>query len=356
MRFFFPLKKYISPDLLADEKPVSILICTHNDLLNLKENLFNFLKQELKSLEIVIVDDASTDGTWQFLEEKSRNFPELKIIKIPEKNKEYKGKKYALLQGVLACTHDIILVTDADCVPNSNQWARLMSQMINDRKKIILGYGPYDVSDDFLGNMIASETSMTAMLYTGFAIQGLPYMGVGRNICYHKSVLDLEKLESIKNHLSGDDDLFLQKIMTPTNVAIQFHQNAHMYSRAARSYSQWFAQKRRHLSVAKAYPFTIKFLLLIWSLMLLVFMLGCMILIGSIFFYQPYYIYIGFGLMAILLNIDLSLQKSLSKFSFKTVSTRPNSLLRLVYYSLYLVLNAKQLFQKTEPTWNSDKN
>lgn len=337
------------------EKPLSILICTHNDLFNLKENLLNFLKQDVKNLEIVIVDDASTDGTWQFLQEKARNFPELKLVKIVEKNQEYLGKKYALIQGIKASSHDILLVTDADCIPNSTKWARLMSQMISDEKKIVLGYGPYDVSEDLLGNIISSETSITALLYTSFAMHGQPYMGVGRNLCYHKSVLNLDKFDSIKDHVSGDDDLFLQKIMTKTNVAIQFHPDAHVYSRAATSYKQWFAQKRRHLSVATAYPISIQLQLFLWSMMLTIFMVGCMILIGSIFFYQRYYVYVGFGLLSILLNIDLAMQKSLSKFSFKTVQPSGNSLLRLIYYFLYLMLNAKQLFQKTKPTWNSDK-
>jgi poly-beta-1,6-N-acetyl-D-glucosamine synthase len=66
------------------------------------------------------------------------------------------------------------------------------------------------------------DSLLTAMLYLSFAIKKAPYMGVGRNLSYRKSLfLRVKGFASHLHILSGDDDLFVRDT---ANLRIRCHQ------------------------------------------------------------------------------------------------------------------------------------
>ncbi len=57
------------------------------------------------------------------------------------------------------------------------------------------------------------------MQYLGMAIRGVPYMGVGRNMAYRRSVFFANKgFGSHKHVVSGDDDLLVNNIAKGENT------------------------------------------------------------------------------------------------------------------------------------------
>ena len=113
-----------------------------------------------------------------------------------------------------------------------------------------------------------------------FALSSLPYMGVGRNLAYKKSVFFNNK--GFASHIflpSGDDDLFIQEVATKQNIAIEIDEDSHTISETKQSWKEWIFQRRRHITTSEKYKFIFKFLLGIWPLSQLLFWLSFTILI-----------------------------------------------------------------------------
>jgi poly-beta-1,6-N-acetyl-D-glucosamine synthase len=254
----FPPKK--------SEIPVSIIICAHNEAHNLEKNLPRILNQNYRSYEVIVVDDNSNDTTHNILLKyhiENTNLCSLKVVNKPKGS----GKKFALSKGIEAAKNDVLLLTDADCIPDSPNWISEMVEPLNDSVKIVLGYAPYFKAKGFLNKLIRYETTLAATQYFSFALMGQPYMGVGRNLLYSKSLY--QKAGGFKKHdhlLSGDDDLFVNEIATSENVGITLKKSSHVYSAPKKSWKAFYRQKARHLTTGKHYKLKHKVLLGLYSL------------------------------------------------------------------------------------------
>ena len=146
------------------------------------------------------------------------------------------------------------MLSDADCYPVSDQWLKLMASNFSGDIKIVLGYGGYERKKGFLNMLIRYETTFTAIQYLSFAITGLPYMGVGRNLAYEKALFfDTKGFAGHYHLLSGDDDLFVNKNATKHNCAVEFSAGSHTLSRPETTFRAWIKQKKRHLSAGSHY-------------------------------------------------------------------------------------------------------
>ena len=234
--------------------PVSIIICARNEATNLKSNLPYILDQDFPEFEVIVVDDDSDDGTEMVLLELSAKSSNLRIVKISDKRPEQLGKKFALAKGIESARFELLLLTDADCRPNSRQWLSLMQNEITDNIDIVLAYGPYFKYNGFLNKFIRFETVYTAIQYFSFALIGLPYMGVGRNLIYKKKLYTKFGGFSKHEHIaSGDDDLFINSVSSKNNVKININPNAFVYSEPKRKWKDYYRQKLRHLTTGVHY-------------------------------------------------------------------------------------------------------
>jgi hypothetical protein len=94
-----------------------------------------------------------------------------------------------------------------------------MQNTYDESTEIVLGYGAYHKKKGFLNKLIRWETFHTALQYFSYALAGRPYMGVGRNLSYKKTVFFRHKGFSAHNHVaSGDDDLFISTAATNINT------------------------------------------------------------------------------------------------------------------------------------------
>ncbi|MDO1447797.1 glycosyltransferase [Rhodocytophaga aerolata] len=265
------------------KKPgVSVIVCGWNELENLKKLIPRLLEQNYPVFELIIVDDRSNDECYDFLLFESFKHAQMRLVRINETPDHITPKKYALSLGIKAAQYDIILLTDADCMPQSIDWISQMQQKFSAEKQVILGYSPYVYHKGLLNFMIRYETFYTAAQYFSFTLAGLPYMGVGRNLAYTKSLFISNKgFHSHLNVLGGDDDLFVSEVATPKNVAICIEKQAHVVSVPKTTFLSWYRQKRRHLSVGKHYTFRNKVMLGLMSLSQMMFWFTFFILLFS---------------------------------------------------------------------------
>lgn len=260
-------------------EPVSVVICAKNERDNLLNFLPEFLAQDYPTFEVIVVNDHSIDDTVDVLKAYSLQFPNLKVVTVPDNDRFYGSKKFALTLGIKAAQHENVLLTDADCRPTSNQWIKLMSNYpVN--KSIVLGFGAYQKQPGMLNKLIRFETLFTAMQYFSFALCKMPYMGVGRNLAYKKELFFKNRGFSNHQHiLSGDDDLFINEVANKTNIEIVFEKEAHTVSLPKATFSSWLKQKKRHLSTGKYYQFKHKLILGIYPFSLLLFICSFVLLV-----------------------------------------------------------------------------
>ncbi len=238
----------------SDESPVSVIICARNELGNLKKNLRSFLEQDHPDFEVVVVNDCSNDGTDWYLRDLSAEHKNLKVVTISDHPRFKHGKKFAVTLGIKASKNENMIFSDADCRPASNRWLSRMQSRFNDNTEIILGYSPYESSTGLLNKIIRFETFSTALNYISFALDGMPYMGVGRNLAYKKTLFFKGKGFASHMHiLSGDDDLFVNQNATAANTALEIHPDAHVWSEPKHTFAGYFNQKLRHQGAGKAY-------------------------------------------------------------------------------------------------------
>jgi glycosyltransferase involved in cell wall biosynthesis len=262
-------QSYTEPEQV--DQPVSVIICARNEAQHLRQLLPAVLQQEYPSgqWEVILVDDGSTDDTASVLETFRRQYAHLVVVTLaPGTIKDIPGKKFALSKGIAAAKYDRLLLTDADCRPASSLWLRKMTMK---GKAIVLGYGAYETLPGLLNRFIRWETVNTCMQYAGYAAWGLPYMGVGRNLCYNKPLLTaLEKdaaFQAIyRNTPSGDDDLLIGRIASQDNTTACLSPGAHTLSAAPVTWQAWWRQKTRHVSTGKYYAPKIKSLLGLYGL------------------------------------------------------------------------------------------
>ena len=238
------------------------MICAKDELQNLKE-LLPKLQQQKDNFDLLVVDDFSKDDTISYLSTSVNEYPNLSF---KNSSKNIPGKKQALMDGLKSIEEGLILLTDADCRPASNSWTQLMVSALG-KKDIVLGFSPYKKEKGFLNHWIRYEAILTAIQYLSFALNGRPYMGVGRNLLYRKSLVEEGKLLNDKMHLaSGDDDLLVNSLANSSNCAIQIDPASWVYSEAKSTWFEYFMQKKRHVSTASSYKKADQVLLLLFSL------------------------------------------------------------------------------------------
>lgn len=275
--------------------PVSVVVCARNEYENLLAFLPSILDQNYPEFEVVVVNDASDDETIYLLRDFAKKYPNLKIVDLTENLNSFKGKKFPLSIGIKSAQHEILLLTDADCVPASPDWIdRIQSRYHDSSIEVVLGYGGYQKSKGLLNKLIRFDAMRIAMSYLSFALAGIPYMGVGRNLSYRKSLFYKNKGFTSHYHIpSGDDDLFINQVANSKNTRIEISPESFTLSAPKKTWAEWISQKRRHFSTVGLYRFYHKVLLFLYPLSEILFYTTFLFL--AILFYQPLWLFPIFG-------------------------------------------------------------
>lgn len=264
---------------------VSVIICAKNEAENLKKHLPLLLQQDYPNFEIVLINDASYDQTKAVMESFATTDARVKQVNVENIEAFWGSKKYALTLGIKAATHERLLFIDADCYPKSAHWIQYMVSCASPNTAVVLGYGGYQKrKHSWLNSLIRYETVYTAMQYFSYALAGNPYMGVGRNLMYTKTLFFEQR--GFINHMkipSGDDDLFVNEAATSNNTKVCYHPDAHTVSPAKSTFKSWVIQKRRHISVAHYYKLKDRLLLGGFFLSQLGFFVLALVLVSSSF-------------------------------------------------------------------------
>jgi cellulose synthase/poly-beta-1,6-N-acetylglucosamine synthase-like glycosyltransferase len=254
IRYFAPLGKMKADERALKQPGVSVIVCARNEEDNLMINVPRLMEQDYPNFELIVVNDSSYDDTADILKALSINYPKMHVIHIDEDKQNMQGKKFALTLGIKAAKNDIVVLTDADCYPRSQDWLSSIVSKYKDGKQVVLGYSPFKKQMGWLNKLARFDNVWVGMQYLGMAKAGLPYMGVGRNLSYYTDLFF--KVGGFRSHYSltsGDDDLLINQIATKSNCVVAYDKDSQTISPAKRTMSDWKIQKRRHFTTSPMY-------------------------------------------------------------------------------------------------------
>lgn len=239
--------------------PVTVIIAYKNAGHHIATTVQAVLDQKYPDFEVIAINDFSSDESESYLS----HINDAKLIRL-RATLDLAGKKAALSEAISHAKHEILLFTDADCLPSSELWIKTMvTKLLDDPKtEVVLGYGPLRKTAGLVNAFARYETILTAMQYFTYAKCGLPYMGVGRNLLYKKSLFLAVNGFSSHQHLpSGDDDLLISDAANGSNTAVCLDDRTFVFSDAKNDLKAFLHQKSRHITTSVHYRPKIQFLL-----------------------------------------------------------------------------------------------
>lgn len=117
---------------LDDERlpRVSVIVAARNEERDVEQGLQSLLLLDYSDLEVMVVDDRSTDRTGEILDRIAAADPRLKVVHITELPKGWLGKNHALQHGADQASGQLLLFTDADVVMDPSVLRRSVSHLI----------------------------------------------------------------------------------------------------------------------------------------------------------------------------------------------------------------------------------
>ncbi len=236
---------------------VSVVVATHNEAENLQTLLAALQHQSYpKELcEFILIDDRSNDGTHEVLEEWKKRLP-LRSLRIDSVPDGVNPKKLALSAGIRQARGEVIVTTDADCVPPP-RWLELIMSGFEKDVGAVIGVSPWYAEGKFWSRIIALESFATTIVSLAGVGHDRPFLAVGRNFAFRRELFErVGGYDSDMHIFSGDDDLLLQKISAVPSVRVTavFSNESIVPSRGAENLQAFIRQKRRHISSSKVYP------------------------------------------------------------------------------------------------------
>ncbi|HWY13459.1 MAG TPA: glycosyltransferase, partial [Bacteroidia bacterium] len=146
-----------------------IIICARNEENNLEKCLYSIFGQnfDLNLLEIILVNDGSTDNTLSFAQKTLANFKSsYQIIN----NTETLGKKTCITSAIEICNADLIITRDADTFTQNPNWLKtIVSYHEETQKQFIICPLEIGNKNGFLNQLQFFENNALAILTGGFA-------------------------------------------------------------------------------------------------------------------------------------------------------------------------------------------
>lgn len=176
------------PRISEDEMPsVTIIVAARdeeNNILRCLKSLDGLIYNESK-LEIIIVDDMSTDNTGRIIDEFIAGKSKFRKI-VPKKEiGNLKGKTNALANAIEAAKGEIILTTDADCEVNP-MWAKTIASYYRKDVGVVNGFTTQQALNGFSG-MQAIDFIYLLTVASGAINLNKPVSCIGNNMSYRKS-------------------------------------------------------------------------------------------------------------------------------------------------------------------------
>ncbi len=255
----FCLKK-VTTASLNHGTTVTIIIPARNEEENIGNCLGDLLSQDypLHLLEVVVVDDHSTDLTAERVSEFARMHPSLDLRLIPTGSIRGQAfKKYSIRSGVDFSSGDLIITTDADTRLNPCWISSVVNFYERHHPKMIIGPVAFHEDNTFFERLQHMEFSGLMAATAGSCNMGFPLMCNGANLAFERNAYLETRDQDDDLRFSSGDDLFLmmkiRKKYGSRSVNYLFAEEAVVSVKAKKSVREFFSQRLRWVSKSRGY-------------------------------------------------------------------------------------------------------
>ena len=222
--FFFHShdRKARKMDMKGGEK-VSVIIPARNEEEKLPRLLESLTHQEYENYEVLVIDDQSTDSTWEIIEKFSRLDPRIKGYRSDRNVKlSPYGKINALLQLIPHATGDILLCTDSDTIHEPDSISMGVRFMKEGNLSILSGF-PRQLTENYKGGLVTASMVFSNSILPHFIlnpIQFIPFsIGIGQYVMMRRK--DYEE--------TGGYGAMPQKVCDDIGIIKHFMRNGRRY-------------------------------------------------------------------------------------------------------------------------------
>lgn len=231
----------------AFEPTVSVVVAARNEEDRIAECLATLvtLDYPASKLEILVVDDRSTDRTGEIIDGFARQHPSIRKIVSGTPKGNLRGKANALFHGIAVSTGEILMFTDADCRVKPS-WVRSTVGFFDESTGVVGGFTLLDARGPFQG-MQQLDWMFLFGIASSAAGWGLPLTAIGNNLSVRRAAyLAAGGYEGIPFSVTEDYAL-VQAILRSTPYGVQFPMNPSgvVSSKACANAAQLFRQKQR---------------------------------------------------------------------------------------------------------------
>ncbi len=215
----------------AERPDVTVVVAARNEAKRIDGCLEALSRQTYppEHTQVIVVDDRSTDDTACRALSWTGRIPGLKVVRATG-GPFACPKKSALKMGIHSGAGEIILTTDADCIPSSG-WIASSVRAFDPEVGMVAGQAPLVPRRGLLSGLLALQSLVVAALAAGSMGLGFPLTCSGRNLAYRRSAFhDAGGFEPIGHIRGGDDVLLMRRIASRTAWRVRFNPDASVSS------------------------------------------------------------------------------------------------------------------------------
>lgn len=279
----YQVKGNISEDITG----VSVVVAFRNEAENLPR-LLNALQSQALPVdrwEVIFVDDGSVDGGDSIVNSFDGKFN----FRVIRQNADIAGKKHAIINGVNNTKFNLVVITDADCIP-SETWLQSIVQMAGDYT-LVQGAVVVESQKSVVAMFDALDYASLMAVSAGSLGLGHPVIAASANLSFRKHLVNVDSKTLRADIASGDDMFLLHAVKQNRDSRLTFNFSRHgiVRTRFDGGFSQMIQRRKRWASKSSSYrdfdTILVGFIVLVFNLWLIVLLL--MYLLGKVPFVYP---------------------------------------------------------------------
>lgn len=232
---------------------VSVIIVAKNESENLAKNLPHILEQKYPNFEVVVVNDGSTDESDYLLKSMKLQYTNLYHTFSPESEdlSATRQKILSLTIGIKAAKNDILLFTEADSAPLSDNWIRSMVSEL-DNNDIVIGYNKIAAKNGFWGKIAHFDNLLFSLQYLSKSIRNQAYTGVYSNVAYKKHLFFNNKGFSAFLNYDSAEQIFLNHLLNENKTSVALEHDSFVCS-DIESFAKWKSIKSNYYKARRQF-------------------------------------------------------------------------------------------------------
>lgn len=234
----------------------------------------HLVSQEYPDYEVIVVNDGTSEVLQNAISLYECDYKNVYQTFVPDTVYNVSRRKLGITLGIKAAKNDVVILTDANCMPQSNRWIYAMARNFVPGVDVVLGYTRMAYNEgEKRGYYQVFDRMIFALRYLAYAVMKRPFMGVGSNLAYRRDTFFANKGFSARLNLHfGDDDLLVNEIARKGNTRIEMSAESIVESHYADKSEAWnemrmkynFTSKYLHTSSKGVFAFESVLHILLW--------------------------------------------------------------------------------------------